>query len=632
MMTMKVYGVIRRKPPSPLLFQQSQAIHGPARPNNHTPVAQYPPIPGHKNKKETDDAKAKSFMNKLKTVEEKQYQINRPKYYGWYSYKLYQDWIPADGKDFLQFATQTRVIDGLPSCYHSQEDDNVDKLVDQIAPLVEQLVINDQLYSERGSEVSNDLIPLQDNNAVYWGGGREYKLEQFRSEQLITKVHQMVSTLLAGKEGGQHLQAVSEDFRTRNEAFWFRGGINPDKSMLKKREGTKKTQQRARDKGYKISGNDGRPSVISDTEVTAPYERALQFQGMNTVQVRCKDPLAPFVSRSDPLATEPGQVPIVPHDPRTWGYRATTQHGTNVPGYWPQDDNQHGLLLFSHRTNRYNSEAMASSGVINDQVVKDQMTGRAILNCFGWLLPQAVHLGFGPMTELTFPLATQAVLSDGKTWTYYAYQLNTTDLTPNDPTVHSHNNILWAGEDLQLYSRIEDRKLVDFNPSVLAPLVRMYLRKGEKRTYSITPYLGEESRVTDFQDDYQRKFLFDKIRDVYSKRPPKVEKPEMYLWEKMHLVDHPGHLALSLGLRRRRWFQMAKVSHLGREHWHPEFKTLDEQQNRYIPKWYREPWQRKKGLGRRYSKHAPKLKIPLQDEPLSVHELPKSTRYVKPEE
>jgi len=632
MIAMSVCGVIRRKPPSPLFFQQAQALHGPPRPNNHTAVAQYPPIPGHKHQKGADDAQAKSLMAKLKTVEEKQYQINRPKYYGWYSFKLYQDWIPADGKDFLQFATQTRIVDGLPSCYNGQEDDSVDKLVDQIAPLVEQIVINDQLYSERGPEVSNDLMPLQDHRAVYWGGGKTYKLEQFRSEQLITKVHQMVSTLLAGEKDGQHLQAASEDFKARNEAFWFRGGINPDKSMLKKREGTKKSQQRTRDRGYKISGNDGRLSVMSDTEVTAPYERALQFEGKNTVQVRCKDPLAPFVSRSDPLVTEPGQVPIVPHDPRTWGYKATTQHGTNVPGYWPQDDNQHGLLLFSHRTNRFNSEAMASPGVINSQVVRDQMTGRAILNCFGWLLPQAVHLGFGPMTELTFPLATQAVLSDGKTWTYYAYQMNTTDLTLNDPAEHSHNNILWAGEDLQLYSRVEDGKLIDYNPSVLAPLVRMYLRKGEERSYSMTPNLGDVSRVTDFQDDYQRNFLFDKTRDVYSGRPPKVEKPEMYMWEKMHLVDHPGHLNLSLGLRRRRWFQMAKVSHLGREHWHPEFKTLDEGQHRYIPKWYREPWQRKKGLGRRYSKFAPKMKIPLQDEPLSVHSLPKSTRYVKPEE
>lgn len=32
-----------------------------------------------------------------------------------------------------------------------------------------------------------------------------------------------------------------------------------------------------------------------------------------------------------------------------------------------------------------------------------------------------------------------------------------------------------------------------------------------------------------------------------------------------------------------------------------------------MPKGYREPWQRKWGLGRRYSKNAPKVTVPLQD-------------------
>ena len=51
---------------------------------------------------------------------------------------------------------------------------------------------------------------------------------------------------------------------------------------------------------------------------------------------------------------------------------------------------------------------------------------------------------------------------------------------------------------------------------------------------------------------------------LYICRPKHKAKPEMYLWEKMHLVDHFGPWGLIQGLRRRRWFQMYKVSHLGR--------------------------------------------------------------------
>ena len=37
---------------------------------------------------------------------------------------------------------------------------------------------------------------------------------------------------------------------------------------------------------------------------------------------------------------------------------------------------------------------------------------RALLSCFGWLYAQASHLGFTPMTELTFPLATQVKVEE----------------------------------------------------------------------------------------------------------------------------------------------------------------------------------------------------------------------------
>lgn len=43
-----------------------------------------------------------------------------------------------------------------------------------------------------------------------------------------------------------------------------------------------------------------------------------------------------------------------------------------------------------------------------------------------------------------------------------------------------------------------------------------------------------------------------------------MDKPEMYLWEKVNLVDHKGVAELKLGSRRKRWFQMYKVHHWGR--------------------------------------------------------------------
>lgn len=70
---------------------------------------------------------------------------------------------------------------------------------------------------------------------------------------------------------------------------------------------------------------------------------------------------------------------------------------------------------------------------------------------------------------------------------------------------------------------------------------------------------------------------------------------------------------------------------LFREHWHPEFESLDENQHGYIPKAKRpEPWMMKKGLGRRYNKHLPKLAVPMEDT-AAVYRLPKTLEY-EPEE
>ena len=138
----------------------------------------------------------------------------------------------------------------------------------------------------------------------------------------------------------------------------------------------------------------------------------------------------------------------------------------------------------------------------SEQLAREANTAKAMLSCFGWLLPQACHLGFSPITEMSYPLATQvtyhlppdtclqppatchlppatscitcppqACLTDGRTWTHYCYQLNSCDLVKAAKEDHSRSNLLWVGEDQVLYDRLEDGRLIDFNPEALAPLV-----------------------------------------------------------------------------------------------------------------------------------------------------------------
>jgi len=126
--------------------------------------------------------------------------------------------------------------------------------------------------------------------------------------------------------------------------------------------------------------------------------------------------------------------------------------------------------------------------------------------------------------------------------------------------------------------------------------------------------------VTNFPDDYQRNRFLEIVRNQLSNRPKAVKKPEMYLWEKLLLVDNNALPQLGLA-RRRPWWYMSKIDFLGKEHWHPEFVNTDEKRDRYIPKGLREPWTRKGTLNRRYNKFQPKIRVPLKEK-IAVYEVP----------
>jgi len=339
-----------------------------------------------------------------------------------------------------------------------------------------------------------------------------------------------------------------------------------------------------------------------------------------------------FLSRDDSLCTDI-DIPLVDFDPRCYEFKAKCQHGTNIPGYWPQDNNRMGLLAYHNRMNKYNYARVGPSGpgtapMPSYVVLKYQDVSKAIFSNFGWTLGQAVQLGFSPLTELTFPLVSQSVNTDGRLWSFFAYQLNTCDLSSNDHSSHTHQNLLWAPPTVLLYDKIEDGKLTNFDPDCLKPLIKMYLNKPKVRSYSLTPYLDPDCPlVTDHPDPYQRKRFFEIIRDQTSNRPPPEgrhggAKPEIYMWEKIKLIDHQAMPPQFRLAARRRWWHMQKIDPMGKEHWNPEFISCDEKVDKYIPRGLRPAWTRKGTLNRRYNKFAPKIKVPLSDTKTAVWALP----------
>ena len=145
------------------------------------------------------------------------------------------------------------------------------------------------------------------------------------------------------------------------------------------------------------------------------------------------------------------------------------------------------------------------------------VVSKALLSSWGWLSAQATHLGFSPLTELTYPLVTQGALTDGQHWTFATYQLNTVDLSQGD-NGQCCNNVMWVGGDSKLYDKVGSQGVQGFNPQVLAPLIKMYMNEPKARDYSLIPYLSKDKTVSNFHEPYQRNLMHENHRHMYSNR------------------------------------------------------------------------------------------------------------------
>lgn len=143
-----------------------------------------------------------------------------------------------------------------------------------------------------------------------WGDRRSEATEDDRiARNVLPHINRMLVTQLAKKNSGSHLPSLEVDLSPRVEAFWFLGGIEPDRLMKKSR------------KGYKMA----------EDRINELIDRPMQYTGEPCLSLRHRHPLPQFVERDSGVSIY-GNIPEWNADPRTLGYRYKSRHGTNVPG------------------------------------------------------------------------------------------------------------------------------------------------------------------------------------------------------------------------------------------------------------------------------------------------------------
>ncbi len=124
-----------------------------------------------------------------------------------------------------------------------------------------------------------------------------------------------------------------------------------------------------------------------------------------------------------------------------------------LPGYWPSEPCEFGFVSFAPRTFLSRMKKTCFNGLYDEQEALHQ---RAIRHGFAWTFAQANLQGFECYNDITYPLVSQFVLTDGKKISFYVYQLNTTKLHDEFATENPKWNLCWGTEEMNLYEDVDD--------------------------------------------------------------------------------------------------------------------------------------------------------------------------------
>lgn len=238
-----------------------------------------------------------------------------------------------------------------------------------------------------------------------------------------------------------------------------------------------------------------------------------------------------------------------------------------IPGYWPGDQDEFGLLSIHGR-----GHILTRQESFGEQDNLEALHCQAMKASFGWLLAQANYQGFTAYNDITYPLVTQTAITNGKLISFYAYQLNTILMHNEFSDQNPKHNICFGTKPLELYERVENGKIVGLNEDVLKMLVQFYLNVPEKRDYEMKPYLGAEEKViADIEDDKRRVWLENTYKNLVSNRPRHNLIPEVYHWEQIYKIKFNTRFSEA----KRRPFEIGE---------NPIKRRLDEHLPVYIPK------------------------------------------------
>ncbi|NXG23034.1 RT30 protein, partial [Grallaria varia] len=184
-----------------------------------------------------------------------------------------------------------------------------------------------------------------------------------------------------------------------------------------------------------------------------------------------------------PLESDLGDVPVINHKP------------SKLPLFKKQYENKFFFILgktgskvadpccYGHTQFHLIPDRLKRERLIKARL-EDQIEvvyrSNGIASLFAWTAAQAMYQGFWSEADVTRPFVSQAVVTDGKYFAFFCYQLNTLALTAETIKNNPRKNICWGTDSKPLYDVVEDGNVKGFNDEVLLHLVRFLLNRPKE--------------------------------------------------------------------------------------------------------------------------------------------------------
>ncbi|KAK3097641.1 hypothetical protein FSP39_011671 [Pinctada imbricata] len=364
--------------------------------------------------------------------------------YGVHTYVYPSLNLSPNSLEFQQFVTKTALIEGMPNVYNLLD---VQKDIDYLTPLLKEKIV-----------MNTTLMRRDKNNFI---SKRE------TSHEFIKDIMMMVITCMGGKY--RHLVESSLNEQVDIHAHWNRYKVE---RLL------------PQEKRYQTYWS---PDKITIKPSHSQYNHCFLSQGKADLLLRTELPLPEFVSMNDELSTK--EYPPFDYFPNQHRTRRQWKKLKVSPGHNFGDPNSFGYLAV---LNSNDDKWLTNTRSYPRGVVHNMKRGWGMNNMFLWTVAQAHYQGFNSYNNITYPFTSQGIITDGKRYTFMAYQLNTLHLWKDDaaePLV----NLCWHKDNQKLYDTVEDGEVKGFNEEVCAQLLKFFLIRPAERGYDLRPTLPEDS-------------------------------------------------------------------------------------------------------------------------------------------